>query len=267
MPTAKASHTSLLNAIEDAGVVVSLVTVTRVIELTDTTVNVLATALGLAGVPKNGDKIAAYPNLEVTKRSVRLLDDVSMCDVEVTYEHLKNDNQSFGAPASGNVVGEIRAIVQQAESNTDINGVTVFVQHQFINDELNKNKLIKQSGKFTFFLPQKTISLRGIKETLFPWIIANQLIGSINSSAWQGGAIHEWMCTSVSWEIHDVSGKYRMNFEFQHNSETWNPTVIFIDEKRSRPPVDLIDGVGIKKIRKNVEADFEQIVGQRLQGG
>lgn len=265
MPTAKVQRTDFLEAQEKDGTVVRLVTRSRVIQVTDGSLAALNSALAL--MPAVGSQPVGFPQLMLRERNpVISEDDPQTVDVDLVYEHYDNPGQSFAAPLTGAVIGSVRAYVQQSESNIDINGRTVEVEHTYPTDDPEKaGKTEKQGGRFEFYQAQRTIHYEGIKTTSRPWLIANQMIGALNSNPWMGQGAREWMCTGVSWGLL-TGNSYPMSFEFQHNPDTWDPTVVFIDDRTGRPPKDLVKDTGFKKVFKHPVTNFERVIGVRLQG-
>ncbi len=263
---AKVDRVDLLEAQERDGVVIRLVTRARVTGLTDTGVAALTSALATPGIPQAEATLSGYPQLVLRDRNPQVVEeDRTIVDIDLVYEHFDNEGQSFAAPFTSAVVGQIRASVQQSSTNIDIFNKLITVEHTYTDDQ-RKGKKETQGGTVQFLQAQRTISFTGIKVSVRPWLIANQLIGHLNELPWQGQAVHEWICTGVNWDILTVAGKHNMTFDFQHNPDTWNPTVIFIDDRDGKPPKDLVAGTGFKTIRKHPEVNFERIIGVRLQG-
>ena len=58
-----------------------------------------------------------------------------------------------------------------------------------------------------------------------------------------------------------------MDYEFQYNPDTWDPTVRFIDSVTGKPPKDLVKDVGYKTVKKMPSCDFESVMQINIQGG
>lgn len=269
MTTAKIQRTDLLTSQELDGAIIRLVTRSRVIELSDTSLEVLNSALAAAGIPAAGSSLTGYPNLILKERNTTLVDQ-STVDVDLVYEPFYED-QDLDIPITSVLSTSARANVQQITTNLDKDGNTITVEHTYPFDDPNfPGETIEQGGEIQVFVPQRTISVRGVKDTTRPWLITNSIIGKINNAPWMGEGLHEWMCVTANWELLSavpVANKYRMEFVFQHNAETWNPQVVFIDSETGKPPKDLVEGTGFKTIRSHEEVNFESILGLRLQAG
>lgn len=252
------------------GVVQTLVRQFIVEGLTDDDYEVLESALAVAGVPAHGTSLGGSfaANLILVTHDVSLLEeDPGTVEVTLTYEIGK---QSINAPAFGFLLGEVTASIQQTTTNKDIDGSQITVSHTYpANDEHFPNQTKTQGGQIEYFEPQTSMRFSGIKLTRYPWLLARKLVGSINQRPWFGAGEHEWMCVSATWKPLNQQDNvsYEMSFEFQHRLDTWDSTAVFIDENTGRPPENLIDGTGIKTIRKHAEVDFEDVIGARMQGG
>jgi len=267
--SAKIQRTDLLEAQERHGAIVRLVMRSRVVDLTDTTYETLMTALDVSGIPAAGSTLTGAPNLILTERNPKLVNK-GVVDVDLVYEHFMNEGQDLDTPLGGLSTGRISANVQQVTSNLDGDDVPITVEHTYpATDPDWPGETKTQGGEIQYYQPQRTIFLQGIKDTFRPWVIANSIIGKVNSTTWSGEGRHEWMCTNVTWTLYDrdTQNRYLMTFEFQHNPDSWNPTAVFIDERTGRPPVDLVEDEGYKYIRKHDAINFERVIGTRIQGG
>ncbi len=239
--------------------------------------SILMEALNDAGVPAYGSTLdntnTGGESLVLTERQPVVIDKDKV-DVKLIYEHLLNEGQNMNVPPAGVLTGEVRANIQQITTNLDRTGNPVTVSHTFAVDDPDAGdyagQTITQAGEFQVYVPQKTISLQGIKTTAYPWLIAEGLVGHINQYVWSRGAPHSWMCTAVCWKLCDSragANRYFFTIEFQHNGDTWNPFVVFINPKTGKPPVGLVANVGYKYVRKLPETNFDYALGAWIQGG
>ncbi len=256
------------------GVVVRMVRRARVIGVTNTDYQLLLVALQTEGVPAVNSKLAGAPNLILTQRKAKLVDD-RVVDIDLVYELGFNEGQSIDNPPFGLLLGECQATINQSTSNKDKDGNTVYTQHTFPDDDpdfgINSDRHTqKQGGEFPFFQPQFTLKYHGLKSVLYPALVAQTIMGTINLAAWAGGEAGTWMCTGCTWKPHNIGSipnKFLFTFEFQFNADGWNPTIIFNDERTGKPPSDLIEAVGYKTVQKHTSLDFETVIGARVQGG
>lgn len=267
----KIQHTSLLEARERHGTAVRVVMRYRVIGLTDASYLALFSALDESDIPNVGSKLPGAPHLTLAERNPKLVDsDQGTVDVDLVYEPFDDEGQNIDDPPYGVLTGSVRASVQQLTTNLDKDGNTITTTHTWPSDDPDwPGRTDVQGGQVQAFIPQKTFAIQGIRKLQRPWIMANAIIGTINIGSFAGGNAHEWMCVGITWKIVDatpLANRYHMSFEFQHNPDTWNPSVVFIDPRSQLPPKDLVDGDGYKTVRVHKEASFETILGTRVQG-
>lgn len=271
MSDARIDRSDTLEAQEKFGAIVRLIRRVRVTGLEDTNYNVLFSALEAAGIPAAGTKLTEAPNLVLTERNPKLVDEGTV-DVDLVYEHGLNEGQNIDSPPFASLlVGEVQATINQTTSNTDGDGNQVTLTHTYPEDDPDFAGLTKtQVGEFQYFEPQITLKYQGLKRTDFPWLVSQAIVGAVNRTPWAGGEAYTWMCTSCSWKPFDrkTPGRYQFSFEFQNNPDKWNPTVIFVDPRDNKPVVGAsVEDGSIKEVRKHREVDFEQIIGARVQGG
>lgn len=274
---------NMLEASEQHGAVVRLVRQALVSGLTDTDYQAIRSALSEADIPEHGDTLTNFPNLVLTERNVRMID-LNKAEVDLVYEHYFNEAQ-IADSTYGLLAGHITTNLQQKTSNLDGDGDRIILSHTFpdgtdtYQDEEGNTleadadypgQTVKQGGEIEYFEPQKTISLEFWKEYEEPWEIADNLIGHVNSEDWNGDDARTWLCTTVSWHIHNATADqnaYLFKLEFQHNPDTWDPTVVFIDNRNGESPLGLVQDEGIKTIEKLPEVDFEEVLKLQMQGG
>lgn len=270
MSTVKIDRIEDLNVTEKYGALQSLTRRFVVSGLTRSDYRATLDALAATGIPVNGDALTGGTNLICSGRSVTMLDkDIALVDVQ--YEHYHSPGQNFDSPPVGVFTGELRVNIQQVNTDMDENGEQIVLSHTYpATDPDYAGQTKEQTGEIQVFVPQRTMMYQGIKQTETPWLIANQIVGRVNSVAFSGGAVRTWMCTGCTWKLHDAtaySNRYYMSFEFQYNEDTWDPTARFIDDRTDRPPKDLVEGTGYKTIQWHPEVNFENIIGTTLQGG
>lgn len=271
MSTAYLDRVTTLSLQERHGIIVRLERGFFVKGLTNTDYKVLMSALEHLGIPQAGTFLGSEaPNLIVTERTP-VVKDKGDVEVTVVYEHFLNEGQRFDDPLGGVFCGEVRTNLQQVTTNKDGSGELITVQHTYPEGDANfPGETKQQTGEIQVFVPQRTFTVQGLKNVYAPWLISWSIIGKVNLNPWSGAEARKWLCTSAGWKIADAaagSNKYLMTFEFQHNPDGWDPTVVFIDEKTNRPPPNLVEGEGYKTIPYLEAVDFDSIVGTTLQGG
>jgi len=271
---------SILEANERHGALRRLVREAIVSGIEATTWDTLTKALDDANIPQYGDHLTedlddnAF-DLVLVERNPSWFDKGKV-RVELVYENFVDLEENLDQPRGGYVTGEVRSNIQQKTSNLDINGNQVFVTHTYPSDDPNHaDETLVQGGEFQYYEPERSVFIRGIKKTRTPWLIANAIIGRVNTYPFSGEAARKWLCTACSWKLawagrmgtYARENRYYMNFEFQLNPDGWDPTITFIDDVTNKPPIDLVPNVGYKTITKMYSTDFDALIGAPLQGG
>lgn len=214
-------------------------------------------------------------DLVLVERNIKMVDR-GQAEVELIYENWVDLEENLDSPRGGYATGQVKCNLQQKTSNLDINGDLVEVQHTYPEDDPNHaDETLVQGGEFQYYEPERTVYIRGIKQTRTPWIIANAIIGRVNTNIWGGELPRKWLCTGCSWRlawagrmgVNGRENRYFVDFEFQFNQDTWDPTVTFIDDVTGKPPPDLVAGVGYKTVTKMPAVDYNSVIGVILQGG
>jgi hypothetical protein len=269
--TASIDRIDLLSCQERFGVIIRLTRKAYIKGLTDTDHTALFAALEAAGLPASGTALGK-DGLVLAERNPTIIEgSPDQAEVILVYEHYKNEGQSYDNPPVGPFVGTTRASLQQITTNKDQNGDLILLQHTYPADDPDfPNETKYQTGEISVFVPQKTLTVTGVKQTQAPWLIANNIIAKLNSTTFAQADARHWLCTLASWENMDPStgaNRYFMTFEFQHNPDSWDPTAVFNDENTNRPPANLVDGEGYKTIEYLDAVDFNSVIGTYIQGG
>lgn len=267
-----------LRTVERDGVLLSVTRSAMVEVNTGLGAAAMGAALDELGVPTYGDRLdntflSPGFSLIVRQREVDVIDE-GITRVTINYENayqIDNMPDRFDSPFMGAMQGEVRCNVQQKTSNLDGYGNQVVLYHLYPEDDPNfPNQLRAQGGEFSYFAAQRSFSITGIKETPAPWAIANSITGRVNLFPFSGEAPRTWLCVGCNWKPQGAyygATRFYMTFDFQFDPDTWDPTVVFIDEVTGKPPPNLILNEGIKMIRKHQAVDFEWVIGTWISGG
>lgn len=268
----------LIDVLERAGTLVRVLRGYTVTGLTRDNWSATDEAVGQVGVPRYGDRLDPTPgsagySMICHERQVKLLDK-GTAQITITYENafmVDNMEDSFDSPFMGSMGGSVRCNVNQKTSNLDGSNNQIILYHTYpLSDPNFPGETKAQGGEITYFAPQRSFSIHGIKVTSAPWAIANNITGRVNFRPFSGEYPRRWLCTAVDWKPESTIGgqqRYFMRFEFQYDEDTWDPTAVFIDPVEGIPPADLVFGAGIKVIQKLPAVDFEYIIGTWIQGG
>jgi hypothetical protein len=148
--------------------------------------------------------------------------------------------------------GTTPVIVTLASPLTGPQRQQITVAHTFpltdpvINGQVYTNlpNTIVQIGEINIAYPQQNFQFQGLIQVSNPWTIVNALIRTINATTWFDQPPGTWICSEVKFEIYDTNGPltgplYKFEFEFQNDSDGWNPTVVFKDQRTGRPPANV----------------------------
>jgi hypothetical protein len=213
-----------------------------------------------------------YSALVLTERSPKLhQNDPAWVEVTLKYEHiLDGPNQQLYKPRTGILFGKGKCSVVEKTTNFYVprgvkrnkkNRVMIEVAHTYKSQDSgivaftanlpNKELFpmtVLQGGEVNVPFPQANFKLQGTMNTDNPWFIGRKFIARINSVRWLGMDVHTWLCSEVTWDALDTVGlggdtpAYHFEFEFQYNEDTWDPTVVFLDQRTGRPPADVERG-------------------------
>lgn len=278
MARAKVDKTSVLSASERDGSPVRVVRGYTVTGITSRDWTATDEALSTAGVPQYKDRLDYIPgsagfSMLCHERDVDMIDEGAAI-VRCTYLNafsVDNMEDSYDTPFLGSIGGEVRCSIQQKQSNLDGYGNQIILSHTYPDDDDNyAGQTREQGGEISFFAAQRSFTTHGIKETNAPWAIANSIIGRVNANWFSGEAPRTWLCVACNWKPEStIYGyeRYLMRFEFSFDEDTWDSTVVYIDDTTGKPPADLVLGTGIKTIQKLKAVDFEFVIGTWIYGG
>jgi hypothetical protein len=171
--------------------------------------------------------------------------------VHVRYDHILDGPNQNIFPAIGDiglllVKGKSSIIQKPANAfypngNQDAGLQQIAVAHQYpLTDDLYKGRLLFQSGEIQTAWPQDNIKLEGTTITGDPFALKDLIHRKVNLNPWLGKPARTWLCTEVEFDCLDfVKGLYRFGFEIQNDSDTWDPLVVFNDDRINLPPVQL----------------------------
>lgn len=227
---------------------------------------VLLQALATAGVP------AAFSSLPgtmlvVADRSVDLIEeDPGTVSVVLKYEHiLDGAYQMLQNPTNGVIYGKGKCSINQKPTNfyrpfgdPSQDASQILVAHTFPRDDPDvPGRTMVQGGEINVPYPQGNFQFEGIMVVNNPWNVVRDLIRTVNITTWLNQPELTWLCSDIDFSVLDASkGWYRFSFEFQNDPDTWNPTVVFNDQRTGRPPADILpptsyDRSGVRNLAQN----------------
>ena len=269
---------TLLEATERNGALRRLVRVAHVSGITSSDWDILTQALNEAGIPQFGDVLSTVAedkggqDMVLVERNPKILSKTH-AEIHLVYENFADIEENLDNPVAIRILANMRVNLNQKSTNLDGDGKQVTVSYTYASIPGHDDGLVTQGVEFSYYEPQRTMFVRGIKQTGAPWLIANNCIGKTNIKWFALEEPGMWLCMACDWKLahrNTSSGReieYYMNFEFQFNPDGWDPSVTFIDEVTGKPPPNLIEGTGYKTVTKYKRADFEDQIGAKFQGG
>lgn len=278
MPSVSVDTLNTLNAVENRGVIRSMTRMATVIFQPSELVGVVnQSILQLALAACDATNLTSFStlvdegfaSLVLIERNPKLIEKDKTVEVELKYEHvLDGPNQQLFAPTSGILYGKGRSSIvekstafyypfgkQNPDDPTGMNGrVAILVAHTFPPADMSTMGVasapglpftVIQSGEVQLPFPQENFQMMGILTTDNPRGVAEQFVAKVNQNIWLSKPARSWICSDCQWDINKLpeslshTPTYKFTLEFQYNVDTWNPTVVFKDQKTGRPPFNI----------------------------
>lgn len=217
-----------------------------------------------------------FGQLVLTGRDPKMVGgDKWVYDVTLHYEHiLDGPNQKAILPDNGIIFGKGKTSVVDKSTNfyypfgdTTKARELIAVAHTFdqydqgiagLKLDPNLPRTVLQGGEIQLPFPQSNFGFQGIWDDLFnPVQTSFTVVATVNKLPWLGRPALTWMCSEMQWEcIEPSKHRYRVNFEFQYNVDTWDKSVVFFDQRTGRPPHDVVkasinDANGVTRLMIN----------------
>lgn len=125
----------------------------------------------------------------------------------------------------------------------------ILTGHKYPLDDRDwKGQIQIQGGEINLPFPQENLRLDGYTYTSNPDALKLAIHRKVNSDNWRGRPPRTWLCTEVQYEVlspRPVSVPlgvvpntplYRFEFEIQYDSDGWDQTVAFKDQRTGLPP-------------------------------
>ena len=249
---------------EEGGVITGLTTVIRVTAISGSTVTGrlqdVYTALDSGGYT-SFSSTAEYTHLSLMRRDVEFLrNQTNIADVTLEYKA-----RGIGGFAPiGEFTARLSSSLQQIETQFDVFGNQIILQHTYAADDENfagQTKYVTVSVPQMF--PQGEVIYDGLVYLSNPIAFRNTYLGHINTYNWNGGQPTTWLCTDIMIEPHTWNNSlilWRVSITFQFDPSGWNQLAIFTDPTTNKPPIDLVEGLGIVQIQTQPYADFWEII-------
>lgn len=138
--------------------------------------------------------------------------------------------------------------VQSTKTQFDKDGNQIVLTHNGVS----------QGGEIEIMIPQMVLGLER-RESFSPAAKSRRFQGTVNNAPIWGYGARELLCIRLEGTSTDGGVTYVVNYEFQYNPDKWDGSAIFIDSESGRPPVDVVEGEGVKTVRRYPEESFNQI--------
>lgn len=150
---------------------------------------------------------------------------------------------------------KVGSALRQQLTETDFSGNRITVAYSSSGSDEN---MITQGARVAVLRPQTELTLSRL-ETTHPARTARIYAGTINRSSIFDGAPGTWLCTAIHGNSDDGGQTFLVTYQFQFDSEGWQPTVSYTDPKTNRPPADLVPGIGIKQVMLYRDEEFKNL--------
>lgn len=204
-----------------------------------------------AAMPSYGDQ---HPTITTIYLSdIRITpEDCGKASIQLTYT--TPDLASAPVNDTGPGLIEVGATVAEVDTEKDRAGTQITLSHDFSSDR----GVETQGGVVRTYVPHATLR-QTRKESANPGNKASTYVGKINSaSIWSRGA-KTLLCTAINGTSDDNGETYTVTYEFQHNPDGWDATVVFIDPETGRPPDGVASSganIGVKTVEVLDDVSF-----------
>jgi hypothetical protein len=150
--------------------------------------------------------------------------------------------------------------IQQVTTERDSQGEPILLSYTYPDDDPDFPGETKTQGATIQPLePRSTLTIPVVEETNQPGALSRDWVGYVNSDEWNGAGPRMWMCISAPFTPVDLSSnphKWLLMYSFERAQITHDPEATFIDPRTGRPPADLVEDVGYKRIPYNPSRSF-----------
>jgi hypothetical protein len=248
---------------EEGGVITSLTTVIRVTAISGSTVTArladVYNALDSGGYTAFSST-STYTHLSLMRRDVEFLrNQTTIADATLEYKA----RGMGGLAPIGQLTWRLSSSLQQIDTQFDVFGNQIILSHTYPADDENYPNETKQvTATVQQMIPQGELIGDGLVYLSNPIAFRNAYIGHINAYYWNGGAPGTWLCSEINITPHTFDASltlWALTLAFQYDPSGWAPLAVFTDPTTNKPPVGLIDGVGVVNPRVQPYADFWEI--------
>lgn len=155
-----------------------------------------------------------------------------------------------GAPSEvEDFVIQVGTTLEQAQVNTDSTGEPITVEYD------GKT----QGCMVSIGVPKSSAVIESV-EAVSPADLSRDYVGKVNSVGWavDGSAeARTWRCDSIVGTSTDRGETFKVRREYSYDPDTFDQRVVYIDPDTGRPPSDVVEGTGAKKVQVYEEVDLQ----------
>lgn len=215
-------------------------------------------ALQADGLPA---RYQAHPSRvgAIVTRRVATPDGPDAVRVAVTYSVPTGSGLQLQPDVDQGVV-ELGATVTSEVVSTDIDGQPIVVIYDKPTESGGDTLYVEtqQAVEAEKQTATATASVERV-ESRYPFDKALQYTGKVNRFPVFGKPAGTWLCTGIEARTEDRGQTYSVRYTFVYKADGWEFEAIYIDDETGRPPVDLIDGRGRKRVKIQGEEDFRNL--------
>ena len=242
--------------------------VTRVAHITGLTstdaAGIVAEMLSATGLPASGSTITVGSDTLYLVQLIPVLtrDQQTSGEVRLVYRR-----RELSSDAPGGTVPTLQggAALKQVTTQLDANGDPITVEHTWPADDPDfPGETHVQGGEIQVDAAMSELVGTIVVQTASPGAIADSWVNYVNSNNWQNGEPRTWKCQRVPFTLLDDTTSpdtWELSFHFEKDRQTWDndTTAIFIDPRTGRPPENLVENEGYKKIQYYPARNFGEL--------
>lgn len=241
-----------------------------VTDLTGDAVDRLYQATLHFGIPQRGELHPSIPFLVCDTISADPAESGEAAHVTAVYRQanlVAPDVDPQGNDEAGPIFGiRVSSSVQEVETEFDVNGQQITVEHTFTREDGTEETVIAPV-RVAYRVAMTTVGFFR-REQASPGDKSKAFVGTVNSMQTFTDPPRFWMCTKIDGNSRDGGKSYDVEYEFQRSVAninnllpgfgTWDPIVSFHNEDGSIP-LGLEAGKGWKQTKVLPEMDFRRL--------
>ena len=199
----------------------------------------LVNALDAPGVPPYSAQLPGVGGLFLAEKRITAITG-SQANMILVYRAMSEAEKN--GDLAGAITGiEISSTTTQETTDLDSDGEHLINDYRGHPDGQSWDfKIARETVNAEILRPQLVVRINQNLAAI-PKTVAANFIGSVNADPWSGFPAFSWLCTSIN--AHEVSGLWRVVYEFMYRRETWRTRSII--RVNGLIPLDVAEGNGI----------------------